>query len=63
MQVRRLTRLTSGLSKRRKNPRVVLAPDICWYNFGRVHRSLRLTPMMEAGTTDHFWTWEEPLRV
>lgn len=33
------------------------------YNFCRVHKSLRVTPAMEAGVTNHVWTLEEPLRI
>jgi hypothetical protein len=34
-----------------------------WYNFGRIHRSLRVTPAMEAGLTDHVWEMAELLYV
>jgi hypothetical protein len=30
-----------------------------WYNFGRIHQTLRVTPAMEAGVTDHIWTVEK----
>jgi hypothetical protein len=30
-----------------------------YYNFGRIHKTLRVTPAMEAGATDHVWTLEE----
>jgi hypothetical protein len=30
-----------------------------FYNFGRIHKSLRVTPAMEAGVTDHVWSLEE----
>ena len=33
----------------------------CWYNFGRIHGTLRVTPAMEAGIADHIWDWEEIL--
>jgi len=32
-----------------------------WYNFCRVHQTLRITPVMEAGVTNHIWTVEELL--
>jgi hypothetical protein len=34
---------------------------MAWYNFGRVHSSLRITPAMEAGLTDHVWSIRELL--
>jgi len=34
---------------------------MAWYNFVRVHQTLRVTPAMEAGLTDHVWTIEEML--
>jgi len=30
-----------------------------WYNFGRVHKTLRITPAMAAGVSDHFWSLEK----
>ena len=56
MQLRRLTRLTNAFSKKWDNVRAALALYFAWYNFVRVHRSLRVTPAMEAGITDHVWT-------
>ncbi len=32
-----------------------------WYNFGRIHQTLRVKPAMEVDITDHIWTWEEIL--
>ena len=55
MQIRRLTRLTNAFSKRRDNLRAALALYFGWYNLCRVHRTLRVTPGMEAGITDHIW--------
>jgi hypothetical protein len=34
-----------------------------WYNFGRIHKSLRCTPAMEAGIADHVWTVRELLEA
>jgi len=36
---------------------------MCWYNFCRVHQTLRVTPAMEAGITDHIWTIQELLEA
>jgi IS1 family transposase len=59
MSMRRLTRLTNGFSKKWENLNAALALHIACYNFCRVHQSLRVTPAMEAGITDHVWTLEE----
>lgn len=61
MACRRFTRLTNAFSKKLANLKGALAIHFCWYNFGRVHQTLRVTPAMEAGITDHIWTWEEIL--
>lgn len=55
MHVRRLTRLCNGFSKKRRNHGAALALHFAHYNFCRVHESLRVTPAMEAGLTDHVW--------
>ena len=61
MQVRRLTRLTDGHSKKWENHEAALALYFAYYNFCRIHRTLRVTPAMEAGITDHIWTLRELL--
>lgn len=61
MHVRRLTRLCNGYSKKRRNHGAALALHFAWYNFVRVHESLRVTPAMEAGLTDHVWDVAEPV--
>lgn len=61
MQIRRLTRLTNAFSKKWTNLKAALGLYFCWYNFCRVHMSLRVTPAMEAGVTDHVWTIGELL--
>ena len=61
MQIRRLTRLTNGFSKKWENLWAALCLHFAWYNFVRVHRSLRVTPAMEAGITDHVWDIAELL--
>jgi transposase-like protein/IS1 family transposase len=61
MQIRRLTRLTNAFSKKWENLRAAIALHFAYYNFCRVHSSLRVTPAMEAGITDHVWTIAELL--
>lgn len=61
MQIRRFTRLTNGFSKKIENLRAALALHFAHYNFMRIHKTLRVTPAMEAGITDHVWEWEEIL--
>ncbi len=59
MQMRRFTRLTNAFSKKVENLRAAVALHFMWYNFGRVHQTLRVTPAMQAGISDHVWTVEE----
>lgn len=59
MQMRRFTRLTNGFSKKVHNHAAAVAVFLMFYNFCRVHQTLRVTPAMEAGITDHVWTVEE----
>jgi IS1 family transposase len=59
MGCRRFTRLTNAHSKKIENHAHAVALHMMFYNFGRVHRSLRVTPAMEAGITDHVWSLEE----
>ena len=51
MQIRRLTRLTNAFSKKWENLRAAIALHFAYYNFCRVHQTLRVTPAMEAGLT------------
>lgn len=59
MSMRRFTRLTNGFSKKVENLEAAVALHFMWYNFGRVHQTLRVTPAMEAGVADHVWTIAE----
>jgi len=59
MSMRRFTRLTNGFSKKVENHAAAVALYFMWYNFGRVHQTLRVTPAMEAGVADHVWSVEE----
>jgi hypothetical protein len=55
MHMRRLTRLTNAFSKKWDNLKAAWAQHFAWYNFVRVHKSLRMTPAMEAGIADRIW--------
>ena len=59
MSLRRFTRLTNAFSKKVENRAAAVALYFMYYNFGRVHQTLRVTPTMEAGVTDHVWSVEE----
>ena len=59
MQMRRFTRLTNGFSKKVDNHRHMVALHYMHYNFCRVHQTLRVTPAMQAGLSDHIWSVEE----
>jgi transposase-like protein/IS1 family transposase len=61
MGLRRFTRLTNGFSKKFENHWAAVILWYTYYNFCRVHKSLRVTPAMEAGITDHVWTIAELL--
>jgi len=56
MQMRRFTRLTNGFSKKLANHQAAIALWVCFYNLCRVHETLRSTPAMALGVTDHIWT-------
>jgi IS1 family transposase len=63
MHMRRFTRLTNAHSKKVENLVHALALHFVYYNFARVHQTLRVTPAMEAGIADHVWTIEEIARL
>jgi IS1 family transposase len=63
MQMRRFTRLTNCYSKKLENHEAAVALWICFYNLCRVHESLRCTPAMELGVTDHVWSIGELVRA
>lgn len=56
MAIRRFTRLTNGFSKKLDNLKAACALHFAYYNYCRTHQTLRCTPAMEAGLTDHIWT-------
>ena len=55
MNMRRFTRLTNGFSKKVENLRCAVALHFGFYNFCRIHSSLRVTPAMAAGVTSRVW--------
>jgi len=59
MSMRRFTRLTNAFSKKVENHVHAVALHFMYYNFGRIHRTLRVTPAMAAGLSDHVWSVEE----
>jgi IS1 family transposase len=56
MSMRRFTRLTNAFSKKVLNHEAAVALYFMHYNFARVHQTLRVTPAMEAGVSDHVWS-------
>jgi len=63
MSIRRFTRLTNAFSKKVENHKAAVAFYFMWYNFARIHQTLRVTPAMEAGISDHVWSAEEIARL
>lgn len=59
MGMRRFTRLANAFSKKAENHALHLALHYMNYNFVRIHKTLRMTPAMKAGVTDHLWSVEE----
>jgi transposase-like protein/IS1 family transposase len=63
MSVRRFTRLTNAFSKKWENHWAAIACWFAFYNFCRIHKSLRVTPAMAAGIADHVWSVRELLEA
>lgn len=61
--MRRLTRLTNAFSKKRENLSAALALYFAYYNFVRIHRTLRVSPAMEAGVADRLWSITDLVRA
>jgi hypothetical protein len=59
MGMRRFTRLTNAFSKKVENHEHAVALHFAHYNLCRIHQSLRITPAMAAGVSDHVWSLEE----
>jgi IS1 family transposase len=60
---RRFTRLTNAFSKKVENHEHMLALFFMYYNFCRIHQSLRVTPAMEAGVSNHVWSLDEVISL
>ena len=63
MHMRRFTRLTNGFSKKVENHMHMVALYTMFYNFCRIHKTLRVTPAMESGLTDRVWDMEDILAI
>ena len=59
MGMRRFTRLTNGFSKKIENHAYAVAVHFMYMNYVRIHQTLRVTPAMEAGLSDHAWDLSE----
>jgi hypothetical protein len=63
MHMRRFTRLTNAFSKKVENHAHSVALHYMFYNFCRIHQTLKVTPAMESGLTDHVWSIEELVAI
>lgn len=63
MSMRRFTRLTNGFSKKVENLEHAIALHFMYYNFCRIHRTLKITPAMAAGVTDKLWDIENIVKL
>lgn len=63
MGMRRFTRKTNAHSKKLEYHKYAIALYFMYFNFIKIHSGLRVTPAMEAGISDHPWTWEEVLAL
>jgi hypothetical protein len=61
--MRRFTRLTNAFSKKIDNHRHSIAVHFMYYNFVRIHQTLRTTPAMAAGVTDKLWDIENMIAL
>ena len=59
MHMRRFTRLTNPFPTKVNNHKAAIALHFVHYNFARTHKTFRVTPVMEAGATNHVWSLEE----
>lgn len=59
MHMRRFTRLTNGFSKKVENHLHAVALHFMYYNFCKIHKTLRVTPAMEAGISSYVWSIED----
>jgi IS1 family transposase len=63
MNMRRFTRLTNGFSKKVENLAYAVALHFMNYNFCRIHKTLKMTPAMAAGISDHQWKLEDVVKL
>ncbi len=63
MSMRRFTRLTNGFSKKVENHVHMIALYTVWYNWLRIHKTLRVTPAMAAGLTGKLMSWEDIIAI
>jgi IS1 family transposase len=63
MHMRRFTRLTNGFSKKVENHAHAVALHFAYYNFVRIHKTLRVTPAMAAGVTDRLWEMSDLVAI
>lgn len=63
MSMSRFTRLTDAFSKKLENHEHMLAIYFMYYNFCRVHQTLRVTPAMEAGISNPVWNIQEMVKI
>ncbi len=63
MNMRRFTRLTNAFSKKLENHSCAISLHFMYYNFSRVHQTLKTTPAVAAGIADHVWTLEEIVKL
>jgi hypothetical protein len=63
MSMRRMTRLTNAFSKKWLNSKAAYALHFAYYNFRRIHKTVRVTPAMESRITHHVWTLAESIGI
>jgi len=63
MHMRRFTRLTNAFSKKLENHIHMVALYTVFYNFTKIHKTLRVTPAMQAGLADRVWSMEDVVRL
>jgi hypothetical protein len=63
MSMRRFTRLTNAFSKKIDNLEAAVTPHFMYYNFCRIHKTLRVPPAMETGVANHVWSLEEIIEL
>jgi hypothetical protein len=63
MSMRRFTRLTNAFSKKIQNHIAAVAIHTMYYNFVRIHQTLRVTPAMAAGIAERLWDVEDVVRL